>query len=436
MTLETLVGVAIGVAIGLIFGAFIGAWLRKMPNVNQLTEKVADLQRRFDELQHTAATQQQMEQVRSDLSSAQTTLAQVDRTLQTLTNFTQNNLEPLIRDQLQQALNTLVQIQQALHDAQGVLSDQSQSDQHRHTQLVSNLQTAQESLSSLQTLLNKVSEDLRSGQQGLNNALGTLQTDVSVAKEIIQNIAQQVGILEALRQTAIKVEENINRLTSILTGRRSGQAGEQIVSEALKYVPDDWLARNIRLGKGQVEFALKMPGGYLIPLDSKFVASELVAQLEGNGGQQHLLKQVSEEVRRKAKEVAERYLTDPNVLGFGIAVVPDSAYDLCRDAVRVAAESHRVVVVPYSLLLPYVLSLYLMAQRLGIPTQLNETKQIIGLVRTALEQAKQTLENRKNTLQAVINGWDNVQTQVDKALRELSRLCQDNITLPGTEANP
>ncbi|MCX7967556.1 MAG: DNA recombination protein RmuC [Armatimonadetes bacterium] len=436
MANEMLLGLAVGGFAGLVVGIVVTMLFRKAPNVEQLARTVSELQRQLEEWQRTTATQQQVEQVRSNLSSAQTTLAQVETWLRNLVNFTQQNLQPQVNQQLQQALGTLNQVQQALHDARHALSQQSQSDEHRHGQLMDNLQTAQKALSSLQTLLGEVSENLRIGQQQLSESLQSLRGDVSVAKETVQSVAEQVKVLTTLQHTALRVEENVNRLTAILTGRRSGQAGEQIVGELLKAIPDDWLERKAKLGTGEVEFAIKMPGGCLIPLDSKFVRPELVEQLEGdeisNERRQNLLRQVRDEVRTKAKEVAERYLSDEKVLGFGIAAVPDSVYDLCRDAVRASAQQHRIVIVPYSLLLPFTLSLYLMAQRLGI-SRLGVTEQTLGTMKTNLEKAKQTLENMAKGITSVSNQRQQTLQQVEQALVLLSQLTRGDIALPEAE---
>jgi DNA anti-recombination protein RmuC len=423
---EMTFGLAVGGFFGFVLGIIIGAWLRKAPSVERLSETITDLHRRLDELQKTTATQKQVERVQNDLSNAQQTLAQVDRSLQNLVSFSQTSLQPQISQQLQNALDALSRVQQALQDAYQSLTAQHQSSEQRHKQLMDNLQMARDVLASSETLLREVSETLRSGQERLGTELNQLRKDLAVAKENVQRINEQVGILTVLQQTAERVEENIKKVVETLTGRRSGQAGEQVVGKLLSAVPDDWLERNIRLGSGQVEFAIKMPGGYLIPLDSKFISPELIAQSESDGGEQ-MRRRVRDEVRRRAQEVA-KYLTDHRVLGFGIAAVPDSVYDLCRDAVKAAAYD-RIVVVPYSLLLPFVLSLYLMAQRLGI-SRLGETDQAIGTAITALEQARQALENMAQQITAVNNQRQKALQQIRETINSFRRLTHGEIALP------
>jgi DNA anti-recombination protein RmuC len=397
MSWEMTFGLAVGGFFGFVLGIIISAWMRKTSGVERLAEMVTHLQQRLDEWQKTTATQQQVEKVQSDLSGAQQTWAQIDRSLLSLADFTQKNL--------QIALNGLSRVQQALQDAHQSLAA---SGEQRHQQLMSTLQMASNMLASSETLLGEV-------------------------KENVQRINKQVEILTVLQQTAERVEENINKVVAILTGRRSGQAGEQVVSELLNAVPDDWLERKIKLGSGEVEFAIKMPGGYLIPLDSKFVSPELITQSESDGGEQ-MRRRVRDEVRRRAQEVA-KYLTDQRVLGFGIAAVPDSVYDLCRDAVKAAAQSHRIVVVPYSLLLPFVLSLYLMAQHLGI-SRLRKTDQAIGTAFTALEQARSALEKMTKEINSVSNLQQTALKQVIEAINSLRGLTHGEIALPDTATQP
>ncbi|MCS7266286.1 MAG: hypothetical protein NZ805_15820, partial [Armatimonadetes bacterium] len=147
---------------------------------------------------------------------------------------------------------------------------------------------------------------------------------------------------------------------------------------------------------------------------------------------QEVLKQVKKEVEQKAKEVAQKYLSHEKVLGFGIAAVPDSVYDLCLDAVKASAQNHRIVVVPYSLLLPFTLSLYLMAQRLGI-SRLGVTEQTLWTMQTALKQAKRTLESMAKEIVSVSNQRQQTLQQVEQALVLLSQLTQGDIALPEAE---
>lgn len=123
-------------------------------------------------------------------------------------------------------------------------------------------------------------------------------------------------------------------------------------------------------------------------------------------------------------------MTDKQTLGFGIMAVPDSAYTFCREAVRYASENHRVVVVSYTLLVPFALSLYLIAQRLGLSVRLGQAEQAIGTAHTALQQAHKFLENMAKEIITIQNQRKTAIEQVETALRCLKDLGRGEVSLP------
>jgi hypothetical protein len=70
------------------------------------------------------------------------------------------------------------------------------------------------------------------------------------------------GTLNAINQT----------INQKLGGTEKGRVGEEIVREQLNLlIAVGYVEQNVSLGKGKVEFAVKLPGDYYVPLDSKFV---------------------------------------------------------------------------------------------------------------------------------------------------------------------
>jgi len=413
-------GLIIGiiVLVSFIVGFLFGKLLFKVPDTKALEQQVSELRRHFEELQQTIATQQQVEHIRSDLTAAQKSLIQVDTRLQSLTEFTQRTFYPQVIEPLQNATKNLGMLDQALNDAK------------------QDLKVAGENLTSIRTMVEEASNNLRSYQEQLINSLHQLQQDLGIVRTTVQNIANEVNILIKLEGTVERIEVNIEQLISILLGRKSGIVGERIVDELLSPIPEDWIERGVKIGDGEVEFAIKMPGNRFIPLDSKFVAPELVMQLEGDGESEEKQKQLEKELNRKLeqrlKEV-RKYLRDEKVLGFGIAAVPDKVYSLCRNAIKRSAE-HNIVVVPYSLLLPFVLSLYMMAQRLGI-SKMGDTEQVIGTVKTALEEARKSLENMATQVTTISNQREKALSRVQDAIRHISKLIEGEVPIPG-ESEP
>jgi DNA anti-recombination protein RmuC len=267
----------------------------------------------------------------------------------------------------------------------------------------------------LHARLDHAREELTRLSENLKSVHGFLSDTVhqQVTRQIEETLKSLARLEEKLRSASedqiARIEEELHRISAILLGRRGGTAAEHVVDELLSVFPEGWVKRNVHLGDGEVEFAVVLPGGYLVPLDSKFVGAENMVRQDPVADPNDLKRKIKEQAQKIVK-----YLNDSRVPGFGIAAVPDSIYALCRSGIGEIADRHRIVVVPYSLLVPFVLSLYLIAQRLGLSVRQTETQQHIGLTLGALREASKALENMQREIQAVAN-------QRERALRALGK---------------
>ena len=145
-----------------------------------------------------------------------------------------------------------------------------------------------------------------------------------------------------------------------------GAAGENVLARALAQLPPDLLETNAAFGGRVVEYALRLPGGRLLPIDSKWTSVAELERLETTDDpaeRRRLREQVAREVRLRAREMA-KYLDPERTLALAVLAVPDAVHAEVPEA---HAEGWRegVLVVPYSLALPFVLSLYRLAVRFG-----------------------------------------------------------------------
>jgi len=194
------------------------------------------------------------------------------------------------------------------------------------------------------------------------------QTQDSHAAELRERLTQTQSALEGLRSAVSArqpIEEearaSLRRLESIIAGSSSrGAAGERILEEALRHLPPEMLQRNVWVAGKVVELALRLPGGKLLPMDSKWVSSPALEQLAepglDAGRRAQLMASVEREVERRVKEVSQ-YIDARTTTPFALAVIPDAAYDVCRSAIVTAHHRH-VMVVGYAMALPYLLTLY------------------------------------------------------------------------------
>jgi DNA recombination protein RmuC len=139
----------------------------------------------------------------------------------------------------------------------------------------------------------------------------------------------------------------------------AARLGKNIIDLVLAQLPAAWQVRNFQIGNKIVEFGLRLPNNLVLPIDSKWTAVGLLEQLAGTQDPdegQRLKAQIEKAVLAKAREV--RKYIDPSVTAsFGIAAVPDAVYDVCS-AVWVEVMEMGVVLLSYSLFIPYLLLVY------------------------------------------------------------------------------
>jgi DNA anti-recombination protein RmuC len=235
----------------------------------------------------------------------------------------------------------------------------------------------------------------------------------------------------ALEETRLQAEERrrsedrgweaIRRLESVLVGGSArGRAGENVLEEALGQLPAGMVVRDFRVNGRVVEFALVLPDGRRLPVDSKWTAVPLLEALDGEDDpatRDGLARKVEDEVVRRAREVAA-YLEPSLTTPFAVASVPDAAYGACRRA-HADAFGRGVVLVPYSTALPVLLSLYTLAARHGGAADAQAClAELDGLV----EAMELTLENKLARATTMLqNAADDWRTNLGKARGALAR---------------
>src|SRR5436309_2867267 len=216
--------------------------------------------------------------------------------------------------------------------------------------------------------------------------------------------AQTQTALEGLRSAVSArqpIEEearaSLKRLENVIAGSSSrGAAGERILEEALRHLPPEMLQRNVWVGGKVVELALRLPGGKLLPMDSKWVSSPALEQLADPGlaadRRAQLLAQVEREVERRVREVSQ-YIDPATTTPFALAVIPDAAYDVCRSAI-VSVHHRHVMVVGYAMALPYLLTLYQLHLQFARTVDMEKLQAALIDIERQVDVLEGILENR------------------------------------------
>src|SRR3989454_4401073 len=263
-------------------------------------------------------------------------------------------------------------------------------------------------------------------------------TQESQAAELRERLTQTQSVVEGLRSALTArqpVEEearaSLRRLESVIAGSSTrGAAGENILEEALRHLPPEMLQRNVWVGGKVVELALRLPGGKLLPIDSKWVSSGALEQLAEPGldaqRRAQLTGQVEREVERRVREVSQ-YIDPATTSPFVLAVIPDAAYDVCRGAI-VGAHQRHVMVVGYAMALPYLLTLYQLHLQFARSVDMEKLQSALIDVERHLDTLEAILDNK---LQRALTMLQNTYTegkQVSAKIRSAAQSVQTTET--------
>jgi DNA anti-recombination protein RmuC len=230
------------------------------------------------------------------------------------------------------------------------------------------------------------------------------QAQDSAATDLRDRLEQTQTLLEGMRAVFVarhQVEEDarqsLRRLEAVIAGSPArGAAGENILEEAFRHLPPDMIRRNVWVNGRVVEFGLRLPGGKLLAVDSKWTSSAALEELAQpdlpTPRRVQLAAAVEKEVERRVREVAQ-YIDPATTAPFALAAVPDAAYAVCRGAF---AEAHRrrVTIVAYSLALPYLLLLHQLHLQFSRSVDTENLQACLIEIERQLDALDATLENR------------------------------------------
>ena len=276
----------------------------------------------------------------------------------------------------------------------------------------------------------RVQDELRlEAQRGREDALVGL---AGAAQDLQGRLAQaqralaEVKALEQARGSQLdRATDSLRRLELVVAGSGSrGAAGENVLARALAQLPPDLLETNAAFGGRVVEYALRLPGGRLLPIDSKWTGAAELERLETTDDpaeRRRLREQVAREVRLRAREMA-KYLDPERTLALAVLAVPDAVHAEVPEA---HAEGWRegVLVVPYSLALPFVLSLYRLTVRFASAPDTEEVAARLSRLSELLQRLDDEVEGRlSRALVQAGNARDALRGDLAEARRTSGRL--------------
>lgn len=268
-------------------------------------------------------------------------------------------------------------------------------------------------------------EAQRSREDALASLAGTAQ-DLQGRIAVAQRALAEVKALEQARGSQLdRATDSLRRLELVVAGSSArGAAGERVIGRAFAPLPADMLERNASFEGKVVEYALRLPGGRLLPVDSKWTGVAELERLEAAddpGERRRLREHASREVRLRAREMG-KYLDHERTVGLAVLAVPDAVH---AETVEAHAEAGRdgVLVVPYSQALALVLALYRLSARFAAAPEAAGAAPRLARLAELLQRLDEEVEGRlSRALVQAANARDALRGDLAEARDACARL--------------
>jgi DNA recombination protein RmuC len=266
-------------------------------------------------------------------------------------------------------------------------------------------------VSALKTLLNSVETNQKMQQQVIQELKDLAYNDSKAGDKIqfnLQNTLRAIENIKSQYEESKKTEQSnsqsLKRLEGIIAGsKQKGTAGENIIREALSVFPPEMICSNFRVRGKEVEFGLVLSNKKVMPIDSKWPSTESlesIAKEQDPDELQRLSHRAQKEVSKRVSEVSQ-YLDPNTTTPWAIASIPDSVYSLCKDA-HIDAYSKNVILVSYSMLLPYLLMFFSLHLQYASSIDMENLAHYLIDIKRNVEQLAEILENKVERAQTML----------------------------------
>ena len=250
--------------------------------------------------------------------------------------------------------------------------------------------------------------NLAAAQQGL-------RSEITQTRELVAQIQAADQIREKREQEGW---DALKRLETVLAGTKSrGIAGENILGTILAQLPAELRETNLTINNKTVEFALRLPHGRLLPIDSKWPALaplERLQETEDPLARKALVEEIQTEVKKKVREVT-KYLDPDRTIQLGVLAVPDPVFELCVEA-HVEAFKQGIVIISYTQAIPYLLSLLQVVLRFGSEIDTARLSQALTTIADALEKMDGEVDGRlSRAITQLQNSREELKGQLSRA---------------------
>jgi hypothetical protein len=259
----------------------------------------------------------------------------------------------------------------------------------------------------------------------LGATASSIRGDINDARRTLAEVRARE---EVRSQQMAVAAESLRRLEAVLAGAPTrGAAGENLLERALAQLPPDIRGVNVAFGGRVVEYALRLPGGRWLPIDSKWTSVgtlDRLSQTDDPAERRRLSEAVARELRGRVRDMS-KYLDPERTLSLGVVAVPDAVHAATAE---VHGEGYRdgVLIVPYSLAMPLLLTVYRLAARLGAAGSTLAAATILRDLAESLTRLDEEIEGRlSRALVQAGNSRDALRNELGAARRGVARLVDE-----------
>lgn len=278
----------------------------------------------------------------------------------------------------------------------------------------------------LKSLVTTVESNQKLNQQVVQELKDSVNNDSKTADIIRHNLETTLRAVEGIRQQHEESQkreaenfQSLKRLEGVIAGsKQKGIAGENILREALSIFPPDMIETNFKVRGKEVEFGLVLSNKKVMPIDSKWPSTELLESVSKEDDPvklERLMHQVQKEVAKRVSEISQ-YLDPNTTTPWAIGAIPDSMYSLCRDA-HLSAYSKNVILVSYSMLLPYLLMFFSLHLQYSSSIDMENLSHYLIDIKRNIEQMGEILENRVERARALLSSASDEYRQILGSLK-------------------
>ena len=298
---------------------------------------------------------------------------------------------------------------------------------------------------------NKSMEEMNRLKESLNNSMNTMSTSFNnLSKDVTRDMTQALTKVDEKVGVFNKQVEDLNRsqasFSKILAGvKKYGTLAEFSLASILKdLLPASQYIANVKMKEDtgeNVEFAVKLQDGVLVPIDShwpveKFQAITDAEEAKDKKAIADARDKLASAFRAKAKKVNEKYIVPPKTCDFAIVYAPTeslfSELTSYRDPstkellTQELMRKHKITISGPNTLSAYLQSLHMGFQSLKVQKHATQIYDDLRNISSRFNKHFDGIVSLRKTLEGALNHTDDFGRDARSIMRTLENIKNPN----------